>query len=101
MNTTDRETPSGEICAMSESEPPTDTKQDNEFLTEYCNCCERKLNPRTLVNLELNNLTGEYRDSSMPEFPEAESQGWFAFGRACAKKVLREQAARAALAKGK
>lgn len=55
-----------------------------------CNCCGRKLNPNTMTWLELNFSTGRYTKKD-GECPEAESQGWFAFGQACARKVLRAQ----------
>ncbi len=54
-----------------------------------CNCCGRKLNPKTMVWLEVSFRTGKrYKPG---ECPEDESQGAFAYGAACARRVLREQ----------
>lgn len=52
----------------------------------YCECCEKALNPETMVWLELNTITARYHREG--EVPEAESQGSFPFGKACAKRVL-------------
>jgi hypothetical protein len=50
-----------------------------------CTCCSRVLNPATKVALELDQRVGEYHDFG--GVPENESQGWFEFGQACAKKA--------------
>lgn len=59
--------------------------------TPRCTCCDRKLNPATMVSLELDTRVGRYHDA----VPEQHSQGGFDFGPACAAKEKRE--ARAAL----
>jgi hypothetical protein len=56
-----------------------------------CTCCGRDLNPKTMVWLELSNAgRGYFRNKG--ELPESESQGWFTFGPACAKKALANKA---------
>jgi len=57
-----------------------------------CTCCGRPLNAERAVNLELDNRIDEYHDFG--GVPPSQSQGWFEFGPACAKKAR----ARAALA---
>lgn len=54
-----------------------------------CNCCGRKLNPKTMAWLELSFATSRWYKPG--ECPEAESQGLFAFGQACARRTLRNQ----------
>lgn len=49
-----------------------------------CTCCGKLLNPKTLVQLELDQRIGMYHDFG--GVPESASQGWFEFGPACAKK---------------
>lgn len=56
-------------------------------MDDYCECCERKLNPAKIVWLELNNHTNLYHVEG--EVPEEESQGMFAFGKACAAKIIK------------
>ena len=52
---------------------------------EYCNTCERELEPDRIVWLELDTYTGIYHDpESFPE--DGLSQGMFAFGADCAKR---------------
>jgi len=53
---------------------------------DICENCGRELDPRKSVWLELSWKTGKYTDG---ELPEEESQGFFCFGSACAKTVLR------------
>ncbi len=50
--------------------------------TYRCTCCDRKLNPDTMVSLELDTRIGRYHD----QVPEEHSQGGFEFGPACAKR---------------
>lgn len=57
---------------------------------QTCECCGRKLNPKTMVWLELSTHTGQWHDDVTPCPPE-ESQGWFAFGAACARKIIRQR----------
>lgn len=57
----------------------------------YCTKCDEELKPGRAVWLELNCMTGQYRAEGDPEFPEADSQGWFPFGSKCAKRALAEQ----------
>jgi hypothetical protein len=52
--------------------------------TYECTCCGKKLNPDTMVSLELDQRIGQYHDFG--NVPEESSQGWFDFGSACAKK---------------
>lgn len=52
----------------------------------YCERCGERLNPATMVALELNSHTGLYSNGGVPE---SESQGWFDFGKACAAKILK------------
>lgn len=58
-----------------------------------CSCCGRKLNPKTMVWLELSFATGKWFKNE-GECPADESQGWHAFGAACARKTIRQQEAR-------
>ena len=51
-----------------------------------CKCCGRALNPERTEWLHLNSTTNLY--SNDENFPTGESQGWFEFGKSCAKKVL-------------
>lgn len=51
----------------------------------YCEKCGRELNPKRIVWLELNCMTGLYHREG--EVPEEDSQGWFPFGPDCAKKA--------------
>jgi hypothetical protein len=50
----------------------------------FCERCGEQLNPDTAVWLELSWKTNRYAGA----VPTEESQGWFSFGRACAKAVL-------------
>lgn len=56
-----------------------------------CTCCGRKLNPKTFRWLEKSWSSGRW--FAPGKCPEAESQGMFAFGQACARRVVREQKA--------
>ena len=68
-------------------------KNTNKTDAEYCARCGKKLTGDHVANsLELNCVTGKYRNGSMPTFPDNESQGHFAFGSTCAVKTLQEQA---------
>ena len=57
-----------------------------ETETYECECCDRTLNPSTMVWLELDSNTGLYRK---PGECKGLSQGEFTFGKACAAKKLR------------
>lgn len=59
--------------------------------TEHCEKCGRELNASESVWLELNAYTGQWRDQSMTEFKPGQSQGWFAFGKDCAKEMIQKQ----------
>jgi hypothetical protein len=50
----------------------------------YCTCCQRQTD--TVVWLELNTRTGTYHTRGI--IPKEDSQGWFGFGRGCAKRLL-------------
>jgi len=52
--------------------------------TNECTCCGKKLNPATMVSLELDQRINRFHDFG--DVPEESSQGWFDFGAACAKK---------------
>lgn len=53
----------------------------------YCERCEKKLNPKTAVWLELSNTDANYYEA----IPEGHvSQGCFSFGIACAKNELKD-----------
>jgi len=51
----------------------------------FCQRCHAPLDPARTVWLDLNWRSGRYRDEP---WPEAESQGCFAFGPDCARAVL-------------
>lgn len=53
----------------------------------YCIRCGEKLDPKKMVWLELNQVTGRYHKPG--EVPEDKSQGAFEFGAACARRVLK------------
>lgn len=52
----------------------------------HCEHCDRYLNPDKITWLEHNSETGTYTDQPVPE---ADSQGMFPFGVACARAVLK------------
>lgn len=57
-----------------------------EINDPHCERCGEKLNPKTMVELELDMRTSQY---GLPgSVPAQHSQGLFYFGRACAKHVL-------------
>ena len=53
---------------------------------EFCQRCGEELDPTKAVWLELNSNTGIYHDDQFPK--DGDSQGGFAFGSTCAKKVV-------------
>lgn len=55
----------------------------------FCERCGEKLNERKAVWLDLNWRTHQY---SRDPWPAEDSQGGFAFGAACARAKLKEQA---------
>jgi hypothetical protein len=57
----------------------------------YCECCGRKLNEAKVVWLEKSFKTNRWFPGD--ECPKDKSQGNFAFGKGCAAKTLRKQAA--------
>ena len=63
----------------------------DQYDPDCCECCRRRLNPRTMVWLELNCETGTYHLEGSGEVPPESSQGCFTFGKACAERILREQ----------
>ncbi len=71
----------------------TGTTPPSQGVTEFCNCCERELNPATSRWLELNTFTGRWQDPAAKSAEDwgDDSQGSFPFGQACARRVLREQ----------
>ncbi len=56
-------------------------------MNRHCERCGEELNEKTLVSLELSNTTGKYHKGGIPA--REESQGWFDFGQACARAVLK------------
>jgi len=63
--------------------PASEIKAPSE---RFCTCCEKPL--RGIVAwLELDQRTNTYHDHGA--VPAEKSQGWFAFGRTCAKKLLK------------
>lgn len=60
-----------------------------------CECCGKKLNPKTMTWLERNMSTGEYVKPGEAEWSDTdESQGCFEFGQACARRILKSQKGR-------
>ena len=59
---------------------------EGQTVAVHCEHCERKLNPKKIVWLELNATTGTYHAE---EVPEEDSQGCFPFGAGCAKTILK------------
>jgi len=62
-------------------------------MDDYCERCGEKLNPKTLVYLELSTKAGLFTDPDKVSLGAAESeggenQGAFPFGKACARAVL-------------
>lgn len=55
--------------------------------TDYCERCDERLDSTKAVWLELNTNTRRYAEAGT--VPEAESQGCFTFGPACARAVLK------------
>lgn len=56
--------------------------------TIWCERCGEKLNPNRAVWLELSITDGRYYEEN--EFPKGhESQGFFSFGKACSRKVVK------------
>lgn len=56
-----------------------------------CDRCTQPLSEADAVWLDLNSRTNQY---SRDGWPAEVSQGWFAFGAACARKALKEGAGR-------
>jgi hypothetical protein len=63
-------------------------RKETKMETYFCECCGRKLNPKTMVSLELDQRDDTYHDFG--DVPEDQSQGGFLFGAACAKKKIAE-----------
>lgn len=61
---------------------------DKSLKTENCTCCGKSLNIGKAVELELSNTDDNYY-TAIPEGHE--SQGFFLFGAACAKKILKNK----------
>lgn len=60
-----------------------------------CTCCDRPLRGR-IRYLELDQRTGSYHD--LKDVPEEQSQGWFPFGKDCARYLNVKELARRTLA---
>jgi hypothetical protein len=60
------------------------TKKQNKV---YCECCGKELTGKNIQLLELSNTDGMYY-ANIPQLHE--SQGYFAFGKTCAKNMLAE-----------
>lgn len=56
-----------------------------------CTHCEKPINPAKTAWLELDQRDDTYHDRG--DVPDNLSQGWFPFGIACAKKVMKAEAA--------
>ena len=54
---------------------------------EYCTECRRTLTDEPIM-LELDQRNNTYHDFG--DVPEDQSQGWFPFGKDCAKKLRRQ-----------
>lgn len=72
----------------------SDEQLDAMYAEKGCECCGRKLNPKRMAWLERSFATGRWYKPG--ECPEAESQGAFPFGIACARKTLAQQEEKAA-----
>lgn len=59
----------------------------NEFGTDQCTCCDRKLTGAVRM-LELDQRTQTYHDNG--DVPSDKSQGWFPFGLGCARTKLKQ-----------
>ena len=55
--------------------------------SRHCTCCGKRLCGKVRY-LELDQRTNTYHDHG--GIPEGRSQGWFPFGLACARRMLRE-----------
>lgn len=56
---------------------------------QRCQRCDEELHPDRIVWLELNSHTGEWTKEAKEWTDGPESQGWFPFGVACAKRRLK------------
>lgn len=82
------------------SPPQPSTTSDPWWIAAYelglgnrsCTCCERDLTGHAGRMLELDQRTDTYHD--FRDVPEDRSQGWFPFGLTCARKKIKEAAAR-------
>lgn len=59
----------------------------------YCTCCGKELSA-AFRYLELDQRTQTYHDRG--DVPADKSQGWFPFGLTCAKKLVKQAAAKVA-----
>jgi len=55
----------------------------------HCVRCNEKLDSKTMVSMELSNTTGKYYKGGIPKGEK--SQGWFDFGQACAKAIIKNK----------
>jgi len=58
-------------------------------MIDKCTRCNELLIESRMVWLELSTMTGLYTDPAKVSISEDESQGCFAFGRDCARRVLK------------
>ncbi len=57
----------------------------------WCTCCERPLNQKRMVWLELDQRDNTFH--ARQDIPPEQSQGWFPFGQTCARKIAAKVAA--------
>ncbi len=59
--------------------------QEIQRAIDHCERCGERLALRNTIYLQLNTATSRYSEGGVPD---EHDQGWFAFGRACADRVL-------------
>jgi hypothetical protein len=73
----------------------TSTDMNKEFLNEVqkhdqnCQCCERKLDPNRIVWLVRDDDNDSYHKDDAEIPVDHQNTGWFPFGIACSKRVLK------------
>ena len=72
----------------------TGTLKTLKDMPQYCEKCGRRLKPKDIVYLELDMRDNSFHLPENKEVPETVSQGCFAFGKDCAKTMLKLEEAR-------